>query len=108
MKPPSAIQVAAIRYSLREARDPEENAALEDDWGRTDHKIQRILFKPGQGPDVLADTVFHELLHCCIFNSGCVAIIPSKDEEEKLVRALTPVLLDAMRRNPRLTDFLVT
>ena len=95
-----------MRYAVREPATVSDAERLEDNWGLTDHKTQEVLLKPGQAPDTLADTVLHEVLHCCWFNSGAASKF-SKDDEEFAVRSLSPLLLDTLRRNPRLVAFLV-
>jgi len=56
----------------------------------------------------LADSVLHEVLHAAIFEAGLPNdILEDFDDHEQIVNRLTPILLDILIRNPRLTAFLL-
>jgi hypothetical protein len=77
---------------------------LEQRAGRTKIGRQLIAIADDQAADQERDTVLHEVLHCM---SRIVGLIRDDDEEERIVAALTPLLLDVLRRNPDLVGYLV-
>jgi len=55
-------------------------------------------------PNSMADTILHETLHAMWASVGGWGIdLP----EEQIVAAFTTILLDTLRRNPALIDYLV-
>lgn len=67
--------------------------------GHTEHKNLVISYDPDCAKAYLRDTILHECLHACFFSVG-------KGRKEQTIRALTPVLLDMIRSNPKLIKFL--
>lgn len=53
--------------------------------------------------DFLRETLLHEILHACALVAG---VDDSDPDEERIVRALAPTLLDVLQRNPRLVRYL--
>lgn len=78
-----------------------EGSAL---YGLTDKVRCVITVDPGQARSQLADTVVHESLHCLV---ALVGADMDLTEEERLVRRLSPALLDWMRRNRPLMTWLL-
>lgn len=70
--------------------------------GFHDEKALRIVVDPSQAPGQQRDTLLHELLHAVAAMTGA----DLGDNEEKVVRRLSPALLDLLRRNPNLVRFL--
>lgn len=95
-KPPSKVQVGAIRYTII-------NEPLEGDAGETREYFQRIAISTGMGPDAERDTMLHEVLHAIWRQTP----FRQHDEEERIIQALAPALLDTLRRNPKLTAYLL-
>lgn len=97
-KPPTKVQIGAVTYavSLDLGRIPD------DKYGYTEVGRQNIYIHPEQGPDQMADTLLHECLH-----GVWAQVALSSDAEEVIIRSLTPLLLDTLRRNPKLTAFLL-
>jgi hypothetical protein len=59
----------------------------------------------------MRETVLHEVIHCLLDlqstgSGGDKALIPEEDEE-RFVRAFSPLLLDTLRRNKALTTYLL-
>ena len=105
---PSTVRVGAYTFSIEldENRVNSQRVKENDSHlvGHIDLHAQKISICPKQGPDALADTVLHEMLHACFMVSGAPG---SSEKEEKIVSILTPILLDTLRRNPDLVDYLV-
>ena len=102
---PTHIQVGPMRYSLV-VNQAAINEIAPGIFGRTRNKEQSIVLAEGQGPDQEADTVLHETLHACFMTAG---ITDSKAGtlEEEIINALSPLLLDTLRRNPDLVAYLL-
>ena len=65
---------------------------------------QRISIAKDMASDQERDTVLHEVLHALI---RVINLMPKEQEEERIVVALAPLILDALRRNPNLVEYLV-
>lgn len=74
--------------------------------GHTDHGTLRLLVNTALAADQVRDTLLHETLHALAFLSGLSSEWGS-EKEEAVVRRLSPLLLDVLRRNPDLVAYLV-
>ena len=74
--------------------------------GHHDPVALRILVTEQQAPGQQRDTLLHEVLHALTEMTG-LHNEWSEEKEEAVVRRLTPALLDVLRRNPDLVEFLV-
>lgn len=72
--------------------------------GRVRLTRQRILIAERLAERQERDTLLHEVLHGLF---GLVGLISDDSEEERIVGTLTPLLLDTLRRNPQLVEYLV-
>lgn len=106
-KLPSSIKTAATEYTVHsEANDFLAEEADEGDnilFGRTNHLKGTIHIRPGASASKQRETMMHEVLHTVCFVSG---LSHELDAEEGLVRRLTPVLLQVIRDNPELVEYL--
>lgn len=75
--------------------------------GHFDPEAQRITLDPALGPDMLAETLLHEVMHGVSEAVG-KPLGTDGEDEERMIRALAPVLLDTLRRNPSLAAFLLS
>lgn len=71
--------------------------------GQCDTSACQIVIDPDQSPTQLLDTLLHEVLHACFDLIGASSDV-DHDTEEKLVRRLSPVLIQVLRDNPGLVD----
>ncbi len=108
MRPPLKVRVLSTTFTVATAKGIEEEQSIGGDWGKTLLGAQRIILGTGQAPETLRDTVFHEVIHACFFNTGLASDDEFKAREEAIVRALTPILLDVLRRNPKLVTYLIS
>ena len=69
------------------------------------HTQLRIAVNDQQAPGFLRDSLFHEVLHACWQHSGLYDP-EGKEHEERVVRHMTPRILDVLRSNPRLVAWL--
>jgi hypothetical protein len=100
MNPPRKVVVGPHSYQIvvdRLAMDRVNSQAGETLDGQCDCRTLTITIEPNLAATQMADTVVHELLHACFSLVGAGESV-SADVEERLVRALGPVLLDLLRR----------
>lgn len=108
MKPPSSVRIGPHNYSVIADVTAILKISAEDNerkLGTCDTRMCVINVDPEQADSQLRDTVLHEVLHACFDLIGAGEDI-SDDTEEKLVRRLSPVLMDVINKNPRLMTWL--
>lgn len=74
-------------------------------YGRYDERTATIMVDTNCHLDVLKETLVHELLHAIIKQTNSTM---SDDDEESLVRSLSPLLYGVLKNNPQLVDYLMT
>jgi len=92
-------------FVANEKEHPKETAGT-DLLGYTDTASHRIDIAEGVPPAAMADTLLHEILHgvCDV-----VGMCESEDvNEEKVIRMITPTLIDVFRRNPKVVEYILT
>jgi hypothetical protein len=102
VRPPLSVRVgqADYRIRIRARRDP---------LGECDTRKQRVDVTAAQSEPSLRDTVVHELLHAIWYESSANAMLATdEDEQEKVVRLLSPWLLMLLRDNPDLVAYLTS
>lgn len=76
------------------------------DYGECDCKKLVIRVDTSTAPGTVRDTIVHEALHALLDLVGFGKRL-TEEAEEDLVRSLSPALLDLLRRNPSLVDFIL-
>lgn len=106
---PTRIRVGPHTYKItatQAAIDAASRAEQSDLYGYTHHGRLTISL----APDILAtkqqEVLLHETLHCITEQAGITAELGPKDEE-RIVDRLAPLLLDTLRSNPTLVDYLL-
>lgn len=105
---PETIEVGPNVYDVRPdelERLRLEHAEQKSLAGHTDHNHLYILIDATIAPAQVRDTVLHETLHTLAFLSG-LGFEWGTQREEEIVRRLSPLLLDVLRRNPALVAYL--
>lgn len=74
-------------------------------YGLTNNVEMVIYLDPESGPQRERDNVVHELLHALMDYTGLDKTLGEVDEEEVALR-LAPVLIDLLRTNRKLVDYL--
>jgi hypothetical protein len=97
---PEQLWIAHTAYDV--AYSDDECDALGSD-GHILIGARRIAIRSTLHADREREVVLHEALHACI---GVTRLGLSDDDEETYVDALTGPLLDLIRRNPGLVEFL--
>lgn len=109
-------QVIVGRMTYRVSVDPEEWHRLNNDGaingrdhGASHHHRLLIVVNPTDHPHQQADTLMHEIMHCCWF-VGCLdtaaAVEAVNEREEKIIGQLTPWLVLVLAQNPDVVAFL--
>ncbi len=97
---PKVIYVGTADYEVK------QKGQL-DLLGETRSEHAEILIRRKQAPSVKRETLMHELLHAIIYASGMVHHFKlDHDTEEELVSALSPWILQLLRDNPYLVEYL--
>ena len=100
MTAPARLRIGAQWWQVRRAK-------LDGDrqkYGETDERRLRITLAPWVGPGQARDTLLHEVLHAIWSQT---ALDQDEDEQERIVRSFTPWLLQVLRDNPELVEFLL-
>jgi Zn-dependent peptidase ImmA (M78 family) len=102
VKPPSKVRVGPLVYSvvLDDAKVPV------DHYGICDKDRTEIHLDPDQSEIRLRLSLVHELLHA-LSDLGDLRDMDSVAEEERVVR-MAPVLLQVIRENPKLLEYLTS
>lgn len=105
---PTELVVGPRTYTIHwDAETWHEKAERADGAGEANHKTQDILIAPGFAPQAMADTLWHEVLHCCLSMAGDVRNYKDhEDLEEHLVTALTPWMLMVLLDNPEILQYI--
>lgn len=110
--PPDVIHVGPHPYrvvceqgAMAKARVEANDVSL---IGCHDGGAITITVDPDLPPSQLADTLLHEVLHAVLAHTAADSTLTSHSEglDEYIVRAVTPLLLDVLQRNPGLVEFL--
>lgn len=108
MQIPRHIVVGPHRYTVTATEMAADRASVESKeklLGRCDPANLQIVIRPGLPDSVLAEAVLHEVLHAIADVTG-ISNRLSADQEEEFVREIAPMLLDVLRRNPKLVECL--
>lgn len=74
-------------------------------YGYTHHRRELILVQPDTSATMRKTVLLHEVMHAAAFTAG--HIDSRKRSEEAWVVMVAPLLLDALRRSPDLTAYLL-
>lgn len=107
---PEHIDVGPFRYTITAdelSRHRAQEASQTILLGQTDHNELTIVLSEKMPDGVARETLMHELLHVVNEVTG----LRSKwgnAKEERIVRRLSPVLLELLQRNPDAVNFLTS
>jgi hypothetical protein len=110
MKPPRTVKVGVHTYKVvadKAAIDALSASSGEGKLGECDSSALTITIDPTMADTMEKETVVHELLHACCDLAG-LQEDPGMDSagEERVVRRLSPLILDVLRANPSLVRYL--
>ena len=75
-------------------------------FGRCDFENLIIGVNGDVADDMIRETLLHEVLHACVFASGA-DLGEGAEHEEAFVAVMSPMLIEVLRNNPVLVDFLL-
>lgn len=110
---PESIQVGPHRYTVEatgaaitKARAREGPTVV----GHHDANALVLTVDPDLPHSQQADTVLHEVMHAVLYSVDVDRVLVNHEAglDEHLICAVTPILLDTLRRNPDLVAFLIT
>lgn len=106
---PTTIIVGPYEYTVRLDKDRIEELEKESGdelYGMTTHNLLEIAVHPHMHNTLIKETLLHEVLHAVLYVTG-ISHGMSDDDEEQLIRSLSPCLFMLLRDNPGLVDCLV-
>lgn len=106
---PSKIDVGPVSYLLMlndSTRIRGQEFIRGNVLGETGHDQLEIVIDPNQPPGRLRDTVFHETMHVAMHLTG-IDFELGTEKEEHYVRRLSSIILEILRRNPDLVEYLM-
>lgn len=101
---PSLIRVGPFAYRVAYVDTVDGD---DQTLGMHERKVQTIWVKNNQCHDQTCVILLHEIIHALI---GMVADAPKCDHEslkEQMVSIMAPCMLDVLRRNPKLTRYIL-
>jgi hypothetical protein len=106
---PESVIIGPYRYAItvdHEAMERLRNRGESGggNAGTADYHQLQITIDGDMAAEMIADTLLHEIMHCCYRVSG---LGRGKITEEEAIEHMTPVLLDTLRRNPAVTRYLL-
>lgn len=107
--PPSSVVVGPFTYTVTVDQASIDAASVGADTslrGETDHALATIVIDPKLGPVQTAETLLHEVLHT-VFTVAGITQDFGDEKEEQIVNRTAPLLLDLLRRNKALVDYLM-
>ncbi len=104
MELPKVLQIGPLAYQIKTDKATINQATVDGSttfWAHIRYGQADILIDADQELEHQRMTLLHEVLHGCFH-----VTMLDKKWEETAVRLLTGPLLDTLRRNPELVDFL--
>lgn len=106
MKLPASVKVGNYTFTVHAV--PGHEMDKRQAAGQFSGYAQTIDLRTDMGDANLRDALLHEVLHGVLYAHGLARVLEldADGHEEKLVSALTPVILGVLRDNPALVKFL--
>lgn len=104
---PSQVWIGPVRYQIRRDHRSEISADAHNARAITIPHRAAIEVDIGLAPEQLPLTVMHECLHA-LFDNGVEKLLSDHHEElaEQVIQCLAAPLLDMLKVNPNLVEFL--
>lgn len=104
---PTSALLGPFEYQITADLDEWETSGADpgDLYGHCDHQRGVILVHPSTSEAMKRVVLLHELMHAAVFCAG--QIDTRKRREEEWVVMTAPMLLDALRRSPKLAAYLL-
>lgn len=98
-RPPKKIKFGPFEYTIL----PIANLDGGSNFGKYVTTTKQVMFDPTYSEQVSRETIMHELLHLILDD---VFVVPD-ELEEILVSTLSPRIMELLKRNPKLTEYLL-
>jgi|688.fasta_scaffold478306_2 hypothetical protein len=109
-KKPKDVQVGPFTFTIKSDKASMDSARGRfeslDAIGFMSIHEQTIFIDPELQGDINIDTLLHEILHAIFEVVGLKNHFEEK-EEEQIIAAMSPTLLDTLRRNVEVTDYIL-
>ncbi len=101
---PAYVDIGPHRYTIDTSH--ETAMLLRDEGNNGDSRPDRHLLRldTDRPHTAVAETLLHELLHCAWQHTSLR--VDHNSDEERIVTALAPLILEALIRNPTLVAYL--
>jgi hypothetical protein len=103
--PPSSLRILGQRWTLEIVDGAKAPFGGSDTVGETQSHRRAIVVDGAQADIGVQDTVLHETVHAILIQLGLTAEL-TKELDERLATLLGVALLDVIRSNPELVDWL--
>lgn len=100
---PKNVHFGSIPYQIsfeelrkQQSNDNQLSQDIDENWGCTDHALQKIMIDNSSGSHVQRETLMHELLHCAIMWSGLAHRLSriDPDLEEDIIQCMSPFIFN--------------
>jgi hypothetical protein len=100
-KRPSSFKAGYFEYELYF-----DSTKVTSDHGETDTENKILTVYDRNSEDLNRETLFHELMHVACDDSYVFEGDHADDLEERMIRILSPKLMQIFRDNPELSEYL--
>ena len=109
-KMPKRVKVGPFNFDIKCDKESIDSAKVEfdslDALGFMSTVDQTIYIDPEMQDDMKSETLMHEILHAICMATGISNAFESKDEEN-FISTISPMLLDTLRCNNEVADFIL-
>jgi hypothetical protein len=104
---PTSIVLGPHAYEVRADEESVRLLHAHGNRGATYNDQSIVRIDPDRPKTALAETVLHELMHCIVDKSPLRDRF-SKEDDEAIVVMMSVGVLELLRRNPELVEFLLS
>lgn len=105
MKIPGSLVLGAHVYEIRWDKDTARLLRDEDSRGDSRPDQLTIRIDTDRPHSAVAETLLHKALHCA-WNHTALGL-DLEEDEERIVTALSPLVIELLRRNPDVVAYLL-
>lgn len=109
-KMPKEVIIGPYNYQVKNDKPSMDSARVRfeslEAIGFTSTHEQCIYVDPELSEDMRAEVLLHEILHAVCEATGIGTSFEEK-EEEQFIATVSPILLDTLRRNEEITNYLL-
>lgn len=107
MEIPDLLHLGCHEYTVNASEEAAEWLRQNERRGEAFPDKLLIRIDPAGPHTIIAETLLHEMLHICWDHAALNELDQLSQHEEHIVDALTPLILQLLRRNPDLADYLL-